>query len=149
MEKSLRIKISSYVQLSLDAHILLDHAPADWVVKVPVFRECLQCHLPACLVQGTEQWTHKLHATDLAQEFRGSIDAGRVAGLQSHEEVRRLELHVLGVEYAVDLAQKLGSFWAQRLRLLECLEDDELLGVGEGLDIFSARLKGLFIRLVW
>lgn len=129
----------------LDTQILFHHTPADGVIKVLVLGKRLQGKAPVNLVQGAEQGSNKLHAADLAEQIGCVLVAGAVVGLEGDLEVGKFELHILGVEQIVDLAEKLGPFGAQGLVLLQLLKENNLLVGREGLDILGTGLVGLFI----
>lgn len=116
------------------------------MVKVLVLGKRLQGEVPVNLVQGAEQGSHKLHPADLSEQIGRRLVAAGVVGLEGELEVGKLELDVLGVEQIVDLAEELGSVGAQGLKLLQLLEEDNLLVGREAFNILGAGLIGLSFK---
>lgn len=116
------------------------------MVKVLVLGKRLQGEIPVNLVQGAEQGSHKLHPADLSEQIGRRLVAAGVVGLERELQVGKLELDVLRVEQVVGFAEELGPFGAQGLKLLQLLEEDNLLVGREGFDILGAGLVGLLFR---
>lgn len=104
IRSSLAIVRSSGLALG-QAEVLLDHLPADGMVKVAIVLERLDGEVAVDLVQAAVERADKLHAPDLPQEVgHAGVRAG-VLRLHRDMVVRRLELDVLGFRQAVDAAQ--------------------------------------------
>lgn len=129
-----------YGRPPLNAKILFHHTPADGVIEVLVLGKSFQGEVPINLVQRSEQGSDELHATDFAKQIGCVLVACAVIGFESDLQIGKLELNILGVKEAVDLAQKLGPFSAQSTMLLQLFKENNLLIGGEWFDVLGTGL---------
>lgn len=113
------------------------------MVKVLILLKRLQSNRAVDLLQVTEQRSHKLHATNPAQQLGSRLDHTLITSLHTNLQIQIGHLDVRALSQPVHLAHQLRQLGSERLLPQQDLfQEDQDLVCGQTLEIAGVGLEG-------